>query len=216
MFIVASADITVLSWNVLFYLHLEELGNLGVNLYSLTIIFFQFPLFLDDISYKGTQATYCSRMSEGFGCTHVQLYQICGWRYVLFLCERQSYNWIYFNHYTASKQHHFLLWTQSENFPTGRWFMQKQGLSSLHGPCLSVWSGFISVFLYINVWSAIFYQWLGSWERHTEAGMWFVQRCVSLTRDLSVKTWVLRKINEYRCTIFFRFKSISGKSVSAS
>lgn len=33
MFIVASADITVLSWNVLFYLHLQELGNLGVNLY---------------------------------------------------------------------------------------------------------------------------------------------------------------------------------------
>lgn len=89
---------------------------------------FWFPLFLDDISYKSTQATCCSRMPEGTGRAHVQLHQICGRRYVLFLRAGQLRSSIY--HYAVSKYHLCSLWAQNGNFPTGGWLMQKQSLSS--------------------------------------------------------------------------------------
>uniref|UniRef100_A0A663MNQ6 DNA-dependent protein kinase catalytic subunit n=1 Tax=Athene cunicularia TaxID=194338 RepID=A0A663MNQ6_ATHCN len=49
---------------------------------------------------------------------------------MFFFSVKESYNLICFNHYTASKQHRFLFRIQNENFPTSRWFMQIQGLSS--------------------------------------------------------------------------------------
>lgn len=76
----------------------------------------------------------------------------------------------------------------------------------LHGPCrLSLCAVASSVCFCMSVFEVLFSnQRLGNCEIHIEAGMRFIQRCVSFRRGMSVKTQVFRKISEYRCTIFFQ------------